>query len=226
MVKGFYCALWVLFIGCQAAQSPVHDASPLPAASAAPASASTSEPKIVAAQASAGATPANSAARTTATAAPLTDAPDAGSAPMDAALETARSVRERCASGYPIPDCYAAFPERVTCPAQLANLPRGEYCGLEGTTQPAVCPYATATCKCTHVAYCGGVTPTQLQQMGMTWVCAPPRKAGDCPETAARGGRCSVAGQQCSYGSCGSLTECTCNAGKYRCQDRIQQTPP
>ncbi len=65
------------------------------------------------------------------------------------------------------PDCSEAFPAKVACPAAFSDVQVGAYCGLEGRTQvPAACRYAEATCKCKHVGYCGGVTPTTLQQMG------------------------------------------------------------
>ena len=229
MFKGFYYGLCLLLAGCQAQQSPAHDPHPVSATNAEPANARAPSPTIATTQATAlSPPPVNGAspAPTVSAVAPNEDAPNAGPTAADAARNAAQSARDHCKSGYPTPDCYAAFPEKVTCPGQRADVPAGEYCGLEGRTQPAMCPYATATCTCRHIPYCGGVTPTQLQQMGMIWVCAPPRKAGDCPEAAARGGHCSSAGQLCTYGSCGSLTACTCSAGKYQCQDRLQQTPP
>jgi len=125
------------------------------------------------------------------------------------------------------PDCNEAFPAKVACPAQFSDIQVGAYCGLEGRTQaPAACRYAEAICKCKHVGYCGGVTPTPLQQMGMTWVCQAPRAAGECPEQAAPGGHCATAGQVCDYGTCGSLTQCSCAGGRYRCSTRVMSTPP
>ncbi|MEO8901811.1 MAG: hypothetical protein ABI488_08205 [Polyangiaceae bacterium] len=116
---------------------------------------------------------------------------------------------------------------KVACPAKFSDVQAGAYCGLEGRTQaPAACRYAEATCKREHVGYCGGVTPSTLQQMGMTWVCEAPRSAADCPEQALPSGHCSTPGQVCDYGTCGSATQCSCSGGKYRCSTRVMPTPP
>jgi hypothetical protein len=141
-----------------------------------------------------------------------------------------------CEGTFPNPECWSHFPAKVECPAQFADVPVGSYCGLEGQTQaPAACRYVQATCKCKHLEYCGGVTPTQLQQMGMTWACAPPRGPADCPEAAAPGQRCVKPGQTCDYGSCGSATHCSClgaNAAHqpkgpyFSCQTSMRTTPP
>ena len=143
---------------------------------------------------------------------------------------------ETCTGTFPDPRCWDHFPSQVRCPPQLADVPVGGYCGLEGKTQaPAACRYAETTCKCKHLEYCGGVTPTQLQQMGMTWVCAPTPGPGDCPEAASPGQRCTKPGQSCDYGGCGSATHCSClaaNAARphkepyFSCQTSMRSSPP
>jgi len=138
-----------------------------------------------------------------------------------------RPSMEACAATMFTPDCSEAFPPKVACPAKFSDVQVGAYCGLEGRTQPpAACRYAEATCKCKHIEYCGGVTPTTLQQMGMTWVCEAPRSEVDCPEQASPGGHCSTAGQACDYRACGSATQCLCSSGKYRCSTRALSMPP
>jgi len=150
------------------------------------------------------------------------------SGPAVAAPEPRGPSLEQCGSQFSPPgDCSAAFPVKLTCPRQLADIQAGAYCGFEGRTQaPPACHYPGATCKCRHVTYCGGVTPTVLQQMGMTWVCEAPRGPGECPESASPGQHCSKKGEECDYGSCGSSTHCTCTAGKYRCRTQPEPTPP
>gem|GEM_PF-3031280 len=134
---------------------------------------------------------------------------------------------EACVQTIFTPDCAQAFPEKVACPAKFSEVPVGAYCGLAGrTSAPIACRYEEGTCKCKQVGYCGGVAPTMLQQMGMTWVCAAPRSPAACPEQAAPGTHCLTAGQVCDYGSCGSATQCSCSAGKYRCTTRVMSTPP
>jgi hypothetical protein len=162
-------------------------------------------------------------------------APDAGSSDAATALAPpslpwsppAGGAFEECAHELMGPGCRKAFPEKLACPARFADVPAGAYCGIEGrTSAPAACHYAEASCTCKHVVYCGGVAPTPLQQMGMSWVCRPPLKAGDCPDETASGKRCTKPGQTCDYGGCGSATHCTCIKGKYHCDLQMRSTPP
>ena len=125
------------------------------------------------------------------------------------------------------PRCFSMFAAQVTCPSTFAAVPVGEYCGILGTTQKRECPYEEGVCICAqHTAYCGGVTPTFLQQSGMKWACRPPRRAGDCPDAAANGRRCTKSGQQCSYGGCGTSTQCACVAGRFKCATQHWAPPP
>lgn len=133
---------------------------------------------------------------------------------------------ESCQGRMPNPFCAQAFPEKVDCPATYADVPEKAYCGLLQRTKPARCSYPEGVCKCVHVPYCGGAYPSQLQSEGMTWSCGPHRGPSDCPENAAPGARCTKNGQACTYGGCGTSTNCTCTNGKYNCATRHWAPPP
>jgi len=125
------------------------------------------------------------------------------------------------------PTCFDAFPAEARCPATMAEVPEGAVCGLLGRTKaPHECTYPTGRCVCEHTPYCGGAYPTMLQQSGMQWKCKPPRSPSDCPDSAAEGRRCSIAGQQCAYGGCGSSTQCVCSGGKFKCHTEHWAPPP
>lgn len=139
----------------------------------------------------------------------------------------ARETLSACEQRVPLPGCLEAFPSRVACPRVLSDVPVGELCGLVGRTHaPSACVYSGAVCKCAASVYCGGAAPNYLQQAGMRWSCAAPPKPNDCPSQLSNGARCSVEGQHCTSGSCGSSTECSCNAGKFRCVTRAVAAPP
>jgi len=205
--------VWV-FVACQPAQSP--ERAPAHSASVA----KTREAPVASTAPVVSAAPLVSAA-------PVSSLDGASHLAVAPPPPRPRPSMEACAATMFTPECSEAIPVKVACPAKFSDVQVGAYCGLEGRTQPpAPCRYAEATCKCKHVGYCGGVTPTTLQQMGMTWVCAAPRSATDCPEQASPGGHCSTAGQVCDYGTCGSATQCSCAGGKYRCSTRVMPTPP
>jgi hypothetical protein len=125
------------------------------------------------------------------------------------------------------PRCMSAFPAKVDCPATWSDVPKDQYCGIEGKTKaPARCSYPQGVCRCVHMQYCGGVAPSQLQLMGMTWVCGPPRAPDDCPSAATNGMRCTKNGQTCPYGGCGASTNCICTNGQYKCTTQHWATPP
>jgi hypothetical protein len=148
------------------------------------------------------------------------------SVPNDLAPRRPPSIQS-CNDRMPNPECFSAFPEKVTCPAALSDVPLGSYCGLIGRTQgPKRCTYPQGVCTRANKPYCGGAYPTMLQQSGMTWACQPPRMADDCPEAAAGGKSCRKAGQTCGYGGCGTSTQCTCTNGKYKCTTEHWPTPP
>lgn len=140
----------------------------------------------------------------------------------ESSLEVARL--EACQSAT-LPDCHA--PASVACPRRFKEVAIGELCGIEGRTRaPSACTYPEGVCACRTVPYCGGAAPTYLQQVGMRWSCAAPRKPGDCPAIVTNGARCGRDGQRCSSGSCGSATECVCESQRLRCITRIVPTPP
>ena len=126
-----------------------------------------------------------------------------------------------------VPGCDAAFPAKVVCPASMADVPDGALCGLSGKTQaPRACTYREGSCACAHTPYCGGASPTFLQQSGMYWQCKPPRQPGDCPDAASSGQACSVEGKQCASGGCGTSTRCTCTKGRFKCTTAHFAPPP
>jgi len=126
-----------------------------------------------------------------------------------------------------VPGCYDAFPAKVVCPAAMADVPDGALCGVSGKTQaPRACTYREGSCACAHTPYCGGAYPTFLQQQGMYWKCKPPRRPGDCPDAASSGQACSVEGQQCGSGGCGTSTSCTCTKGRFKCTIQHWAPPP
>jgi hypothetical protein len=131
-----------------------------------------------------------------------------------------------CDGPMPDPRCAKAFPTKVTCPAKFGDVPKGEYCGLDGTTAPARCSYPEGVCRCIHIPYCGGVYPSQLQMMGMKWSCGPPQKPDDCPRQASEGAACGKNGQSCAYGGCGVSTSCVCKNGRYKCTTQHWAPPP
>jgi hypothetical protein len=166
------------------------------------------------------------------TAAPPAEVPEAGGAPPSSSAEVHRVSAppppsiDACAGRGPDPRCFTAFPAKVTCPAKFADVPKDEYCGLDGTTAPVRCPYPEGVCRCVHVPYCGGVYPSQLQMMGMKWVCGPVQRPDDCPGQASDDARCRKDGQQCGYGGCGTSTQCICKDGRYKCTTQHWAPPP
>jgi hypothetical protein len=148
-------------------------------------------------------------------------------APIDAGTPRPRPSVEMCDQHAFVPQCLQAFPEEARCPERFADIEVGALCGLAGRTKtPPRCAYPEAVCKCAQVSYCGGAAPTYLQQAGMRWQCAPPRAPDDCPESAANGAACKKNGQECSYGTCTTSTQCKCAHGKYTCTTRHFAPPP
>lgn len=172
---------------------------------------------------------------TVANAAPVGSSPPASSSaavsvekkpvPKDPPVRPPPSI-ESCNDHNLNPECFSAFPEKVTCPAAFSAVPVASYCGLQGTTSSKRCTYPQGVCSCAHTPYCGGAYPTMLQQSGMKWECHSPRTADDCPEGSASGKTCRKAGQKCGYGGCGTSTQCTCTDGKYKCTTQHWAPPP
>jgi hypothetical protein len=153
---------------------------------------------------------------------------DASVQAVASAGETAvKPDRSACTARTDNPMCEASFATKVECPASFSEVAIGSYCGIQGRTQPPKeCVYLEGRCACAHTSYCGGAYPSLLQQTGMQWSCRPLRAPSDCPDNAAPNGRCSVKGQQCSYGGCGVLTSCSCVAGRYQCHTEQRSSPP
>ena len=137
-----------------------------------------------------------------------------------------RGLEESCQIVWS-PECRSAAPKTAVCPAARADVKEGELCGIDGLTSARECTYPTGRCRCLHVPYCGGPTPTPLQQNGMRWQCRPPARPDDCPDVLpAAGSHCATPGKSCASGGCGSSTTCTCEKGAWRCTNRYWAPPP
>lgn len=96
------------------------------------------------------------------------------------------------------------------CPSTWAAASTGDHDSL--CAAAIACDYAEGSCTCEP--FCGGI-PVPDADTSPRWACTPNRTDGCATPTPKDGDPCTIAGQQCTYGSC-CVTTFTCASGAWK----------